>query len=463
MRSQRAPVAPDANATLQRLVDRAAGREPNGPRTPDAGYGDIVEAARSTTARPAVGSAGAASGPMVQRTAGSRTCACGATEPCSCSDLDHPVQRQGAGDVTTVAAHDVAPSGPGRPLEPGLRAEFEHSFDHDFGDVRIHTGASASNAASTAGAVAYTLGRDIVFSGGAYAPDTPTGKRLLAHELTHVVQQSSGAGELARTPSASEPDRLGVSHPHDRAEQEAEQISNAMVNASGNIRAPESGSVNERPAGPVQCAPDPKKKHEDHKDKPAADHKDKAAGDHEKDKGKDHKPSVDLSGVTVDNVEARFGPLTAEIAERALKAYGSPLADHAQDLVSAFQNAWIGLAIMMQESSFGNMGNNPGIDERNVANPFSVHFTAPARWPAGCKRNALLKPEKGATYDPSGVPKNCAARDHRLATFAESAAAAAKVVAKGNLDAYREEAGYTKDINARIRDILRKIHLEPKK
>ena len=139
----------------------------------------------------------------------------------------------------------------------------------------------------------------------------------------------------------------------------------------------------------MQCAPDPKKKH--------ADHKDKAAGDHEKDKGKERKPSVDLSGVTVDNVEARFGPLTAEIAERVLNAYGSPLVGHAQDLVSAFPNAWIGLAIMMQESSFGNMGNNPGIDERNVANPFSVHFTAPAKWPTGCKRNALLKPEKGAT------------------------------------------------------------------
>jgi len=463
VRSRRAPVAPDADATLQRLVDRAAGREPSGPRPPDAGYGDIVEAARHTTTRPAASSASVAFAPMVQRTTGSRTCTCGATEPCSCADLDHPVQRQGAGDVATVAARDVAPSGPGRPLEPGIRAEFEHSFDHDFSDVRIHTGASAANAASAAGAIAYTLGRDIVFSSGAYAPETPTGKRLVAHELTHVVQQSSGTGELARTPSASELDRLGVSHPHDRAEQEAEQISNAMVDASGDLRAPESGSVNERPASPVQCEPDPKKKHGDHKDKPAADHKDKATGDHEKDKGKAHKPSVDLSGVTVDNVEARFGPLTAEIAERVLQAYGSPLADHAQDLVSAFANAWIGLAIMMQESSFGNSDNNPGIDERNVANPFSVHFTAPAKWPAGCKRNALLKPEKGATYEPSGVPKECAARDHRLAKFAESAAAAAKVVAKGNLDAYREAAGYTKDINARIRDILRKIHLEPKK
>ena len=149
VRSRRAPVAPDADATLQRLVDRAAGREPSGPRPPDAGYGDIVEAARHTTTRPAASSASVAFAPMVQRTTGSRTCTCGATEPCSCADLDHPVQRQGAGDVATVAARDVAPSGPGRPLEPGIRAEFEHSFDHDFSDVRIHTGASAANAART--------------------------------------------------------------------------------------------------------------------------------------------------------------------------------------------------------------------------------------------------------------------------------------------------------------------------
>jgi hypothetical protein len=82
--------------------------------------------------------------------------------------------------------------GSGHPLPPSARDFFEPRFGHDFGQVRIHTGGRAAEAASTVSARAFTLGRDIVFGAGQYAPGTNSGKKLLAHELTHVLQQGAG-------------------------------------------------------------------------------------------------------------------------------------------------------------------------------------------------------------------------------------------------------------------------------
>jgi hypothetical protein len=79
------------------------------------------------------------------------------------------------------------------PLDPATRSEMEASFGYDFGPVRLHTGGGAARSAKSLYARAYTVGRDIVFGAGAYAPGTPGGKRLLAHELAHVVQQRQAA------------------------------------------------------------------------------------------------------------------------------------------------------------------------------------------------------------------------------------------------------------------------------
>jgi hypothetical protein len=171
--------------------------------------------------------------------------------------------------------------------------------------------------------------------------------------------------------------------------------------------------------------------------------------------------------VTVDNVDDVFGPLTEDVAKQVFAAYGSPLKGHEAELIAAFEkakvSAWIGLAIIAQESSFANRENNKDLDERNEANPFSVHFTQPKQWPEGCKRNALLIADKGKKYEPEDkVGKTCAATDHRLPTFAESAAAAAKIVKDKGLEAYREQGGYAKDLNQRLHDITRKIKLQPK-
>jgi hypothetical protein len=80
----------------------------------------------------------------------------------------------------------------GQPIAPPLRRELEERFQHDFSRVRVHTGLSPAQSARDVNARAYTVGHDIVFAAGQFAPETHEGRRLLAHELTHVVQQSNG-------------------------------------------------------------------------------------------------------------------------------------------------------------------------------------------------------------------------------------------------------------------------------
>lgn len=86
-------------------------------------------------------------------------------------------------------------SSPGRPLDPELREGMEQRFGHDFSRVRLHLGSSAGQSARDVSARAYTVGHDIVFDSDKFAPGTREGRLLLAHELTHVVQQSPGQNE----------------------------------------------------------------------------------------------------------------------------------------------------------------------------------------------------------------------------------------------------------------------------
>ncbi|MFY9608511.1 MAG: DUF4157 domain-containing protein [Blastocatellia bacterium] len=86
-------------------------------------------------------------------------------------------------------------SSPGQPLDLATRAFFEPRFGHDFSRARIHTDSQAAESARSVNAMAFTVGWDVVLGAGQYAPETVAGKRLLAHELTHVVQQTpTGAG-----------------------------------------------------------------------------------------------------------------------------------------------------------------------------------------------------------------------------------------------------------------------------
>lgn len=79
--------------------------------------------------------------------------------------------------------------GGGQPLPASTRSYFEPRFGKDFSDVRVHTGSTASEAANSINARAFTMGKDVVFGSGQYSPGTTTGKQLLAHELTHTIQQ----------------------------------------------------------------------------------------------------------------------------------------------------------------------------------------------------------------------------------------------------------------------------------
>jgi hypothetical protein len=114
------------------------------------------------------------------------------------------------GAKTTVAppiVHGVLRSG-GRSLDSPTRAFFEPRFGHDFCQVRVHADAKAAESAGMVNALAYTVGQDVVFGAGQFAPATNEGRRLLAHELAHVIQQSDGRNHrVSRTPKRDEIDR----------------------------------------------------------------------------------------------------------------------------------------------------------------------------------------------------------------------------------------------------------------
>jgi hypothetical protein len=88
--------------------------------------------------------------------------------------------------------------GRGKPLPESVRSFFEPRFGYDFSKVRVHTDPPAAESAVAVNALAYTVGRDIVFDRGQYAPGTDTGRRLIAHELSHVVQQDSTQPSLSQ-------------------------------------------------------------------------------------------------------------------------------------------------------------------------------------------------------------------------------------------------------------------------
>jgi hypothetical protein len=81
-------------------------------------------------------------------------------------------------------------STPGRPLDATTLGFFSARFGHDFSHVRVHAGAEAAESARSIDALAYTVGSHVVFGSGQYAPGSHSGKRLIAHELAHVIQQN---------------------------------------------------------------------------------------------------------------------------------------------------------------------------------------------------------------------------------------------------------------------------------
>jgi hypothetical protein len=149
------------------------------------------------------------------------------------------LQRVVPHEATTAPAvptlvHEVLDR-PGQPLAPATLTFMGTRFGHEFSKVRVHTDARAAESARAMGALAYTVGRDVVFGTGQYAPGTIFGRRVLAHELAHVLQQG-GTDSAPAFPAALSPD-----HTEDAHEQEAHQIAERVV--SGTRLIPSMASV----------------------------------------------------------------------------------------------------------------------------------------------------------------------------------------------------------------------------
>lgn len=124
------------------------------------------------------------------------------------------LQRRAEDDGELQVSHGVQSQidrlrGMGQPLPESVRAYFEPRFGYDFSGVRMHTGAQAAKTAQSINARAFTVGKDVAFGAGQYSPETSEGKRLLAHELTHVVQQEGAVprpvqSEVSRPSTASQ-------------------------------------------------------------------------------------------------------------------------------------------------------------------------------------------------------------------------------------------------------------------
>lgn len=159
-----------------------------------------------------------------------RKCACGGStemegdcEECKKKKL----QRKAAGNGPAIAppiVHEVLRS-PGQPLDTATRSFFEPRFGHDFSKVRVHADSRAGESAHAVQAQAYTVGHNLVFGDGRFAPETKSGQRLLAHELTHVVQQSQSATSGVQR-------KLEVGLADDALEHEAERFAEEIADAS---------------------------------------------------------------------------------------------------------------------------------------------------------------------------------------------------------------------------------------
>ncbi|MFE5171359.1 DUF4157 domain-containing protein [Streptomyces sp. NPDC056634] len=160
---------PVRSATVERLQPRLAARP----------SGDVFEQEADQVAEHVVGMAPAVSPPPRPHERG--------------TGAQRATAVPTASSAVPAEVDDVVRS-PGQPLEPVARAFMEQRFGRDFSGVRVHTDVEAARSAQSVQALAYTVGKHIAFAPGTYAPATHVGRRLLAHELTHVAQQTEARG-----------------------------------------------------------------------------------------------------------------------------------------------------------------------------------------------------------------------------------------------------------------------------
>lgn len=141
------------------------------------------------------------------------------------------LQRKKAGeserDMVPSIVHEALRSS-GKPLDDATRAFMEPRFGHDFSQVRVHIDNVAAQSAEAVQARAYTVGTHLVFGEGEYQPETLSGLHLLAHELTHVIQQSYET--VSGVPIGG---GLLISEPHDPFERVAQDTANSLMSPKG--------------------------------------------------------------------------------------------------------------------------------------------------------------------------------------------------------------------------------------
>jgi Domain of unknown function (DUF4157) len=168
-----------------------------------------------------------------------RKCACGGTpgpdgECAECRKERLNLQRSATGPLgpSTLPSlvHDVLRS-PGQPLDSATRVYMEPRFGHDFSQVRVHTDAWAAESAQAVNALAYTVGQHVVFGNGQFAPDSREGQQLIAHELTHTIQQRAGVS--LRLQKQADEDTAA-----DELEEEADEAEAIAAQADGGKKVP---------------------------------------------------------------------------------------------------------------------------------------------------------------------------------------------------------------------------------
>ena len=191
-----------------------------------------------------------------------RACACGQLpgtggkcDDCDKKDQGKTLQRASngaAGPTTIPPSVNQVLSSPGRPLDTPTRSFMESRFGHDFGSVRIHNDSAAAESARAVNAKAYTVGQNVVFGSGQYQPQTNHGKHLLAHELTHTIQQSGTSGIQPK---------LAVDVPGSASELEADRVAtNVLADKPVNVSRHSGGQMQRAinlPCGDILMAPEP--------------------------------------------------------------------------------------------------------------------------------------------------------------------------------------------------------------
>jgi outer membrane protein OmpA-like peptidoglycan-associated protein len=146
-----------------------------------------------------------------------------------CEEKEKKLQKKESGNSTTPAYDTVSQAlqSPGQPLDTSTRNFMESRFRYDFSQVKIHTNSIAAESAREVNAHAYTVGNSVVFARGQYTPDTTAGRKLLAHELTHTIQQAPAGRSALQS-------KLNIGAINTPEETEAEHVAEQVTNGAAN-------------------------------------------------------------------------------------------------------------------------------------------------------------------------------------------------------------------------------------